>query len=580
MSASNINISKHVVQGILQAQKAQSCAYRVEFVQALNPKHSFLQDYVTAGEVNKNSENMLDADVIFPVGSGSLIVHFALWRIMVNTTTALEDEVVQSMMREAWNVDAFALYNKLRLHRGLREWKPPHHRPSIHRLMTHSKAYLAHTRGLFGPDGTFLMSEGTFGRIFADLVDNPSNESTADFCCSDWNTMLLGFIIRHATGQTTLANALKVIVLDYCKMSNTVLDRAAFELKKDRIARPYVSTAVSQSQGTSMLDFLDNDAALAVCGGWSSVEDMTLLLKEILKPALDDEGYLNQRAFSLFSYYSKYAHEESGIAELPVGTYGYLDSSAAGSQSFERFPGSRIFKLGCCDGEPILAISKAGAVRGYANHFYILPSKGLVLAVMTNTSGVADPSQIVAQYILQETLGLSPPLDHFDDKASEIYTTNQAILSSVATCHGRHLGFSSDEREKLPGRYIEDVTGQMIVISQLGDHELLAYIQNDDDDESSRTSDMLLIKITEATLALSPYTQNLAFDAYHSWKTFGLEMKESSTGTVIALAGIGRPESDSAYYTFKETYKRVETDPSMLQSQASKRKRWAFWHKA
>ena len=105
----------------------------------------------------------------------------------------------------------------------------------------------------------------------------------------------------HDAGQT-LANALKVIGLDCCKMDNKILDPAKFERKKDKIAQPYVCTAESESQETSMLNYPHDDAALVVFGGLSSVKDTTRLLMAILEPALIDDKHINEKILSLFSH--------------------------------------------------------------------------------------------------------------------------------------------------------------------------------------------------------------------------------------------------------------------------------------
>ena len=551
-------IRKNVVEAILTAQKAHSCAFRAEVVSESSPEEPVLQDYATADGVDDESMTTTGADKLFAFGSGmKLIINFALYRIMEDWKTVLKDDKVKAMMRDAWNKPAFGIYNELRDHRGLPQWREPQHRsPSVIQLMTHSYGFLAHRRGLFGPDGTFLMSEETFGQIFAPLVDRPSNIQVGDFCYSNWNTMLLGFIIRHATGQS-LANALKVIVLDYCQMSNTVLDRETFEQNRDKIARPNVSTAISGSKESSIVWFLDDDAALAVGGGFSCVEDMTKLLKSMLKPAMNEVDRIKEKLF-----HSNVTIIDQGIHRwsFPSGICGPLDSEATGSESFERIPGSKIYKLGRHSGKSLNAISKAGVVRGYACHFYMIPYRKLVVAVMTNTSGIADPSQMVAQYLIQEIVGLDPPLDAFGYKASEIYTRNRNLLKSEATCHRPHLGFSSKEQENLPGRYVETITRQRIVIKRLDHDQLCAYIEEGCERQPRQTSQMKLIKIANDTITFSPFLWNLAVDAYHAWRNFGLQIKTRNNGEVIALANAaGLPDSEQSangHSAFNEYYER------------------------
>ena len=557
MSRYSPKIHKHIIKAILTAQQAHSCAFRAEIVSESSPEEPFLQDYATADGVDDDSITKTGADTLFAFGSGmKLMINFALYRMMEDGKTVIEDDNIRAMMRGAWDKPAFRLYNELRDHRGLPQWRQPQRpTPSVVQLMTHLYGFPAHQRGLFGPDGSFLMSEETFGQTFAALVDSPLHVQVGKFCYSNWNTMLLGFIIKYATGQS-LADALKVIVLDYCKMSNTVLDRETFEQKKDKIARPNVSTAASGSLESSILCFLD-DAALAVGGGFSCVEDMTNLLKSMLKPAMNGDDRMKEKLF-----YSTDTINDEGISKssFPSGMYAPLDSEATGSESFERIPGSNIYKLGRWSGESVKAVSKAGAVRGYACHFYMIPFRELVIAVMTNTSGIADPSQMVAQYLIQEIVRLDPPLDAFKYKASEIYTRNRDILKSEATCHRPHQGFSSKEREKLQGCYVEAITRQRIVI-QISDHnQLSAYIEEGCGRQPRRTSEMKLIKIAKDIVAFSPLPRDLAVDAYDAWRNFGLEIKTRNNGEVCALAKAAElpvlGQSANRNSTFNERYER------------------------
>jgi hypothetical protein len=190
----------------------------------------------------------------------------------------------------------------------------------------------------------------------------------------------------------------------------------------------------------------------------------------------------------------------------------------------------------------------------------MIPYQRLVIAVMTNTSGIADPSQMVAQYLIQEILRLSPRMDPFEEKASQIYTGNRDILRREATCHRAHLGFSSEEQEKLQGCYIEAITQQRLFIQESNDYELSAYIREGCGHQPRRTSEMQLIKIAKDTIALSPLRQELAVDAYHAWRSFALEIKTRNDGKVYALVkATGLPilgQSDNRQSTFNECYER------------------------
>jgi CubicO group peptidase (beta-lactamase class C family) len=556
MSQYDAKVYKPVIEAMLSAQKAHSCAFWAEIVSEPNSEESALRDYATADGVDIESTT-IGVDSLFALGSGmKLFINFALYRMMEEWETVLDDTEVQEMMRHAWNEPAFALYNTLRDHRGLSQWVEPRScTPSVNQLITHSYGFPAHQRGLFGPDGSFLMSEETFGQTFAALVDSHSQAQGGDYNYSNWNTILLGFIIRHATGQP-LAEALKSIVLDHCQMNNTVLDPNTFEQKRDKIAHPHVNTLESTCLESLPLNFLDNDAALAVGGGFSCVRDVAQLLKYLLKRAIDRDKIITEKFFQSKDIIKG---EKLGRCSFPSGIYASLDSEATGSQSFERFPRSKIYKLGRKDGDSVMAISKAGAVRGYSCHFYMIPLLHLIVAVMTNTSGIADPSHIISQYIIQQIAQLYPQLDNIEQKASKIYTRNQQFLKREAACYRPLRDFSSEEQRDLQGRFIEATTRQCIVIQVSEGGQLFAYIEEGCGEQPRQTSRMRLIKIAKNMLAFSPSPQHLAVDAYHAWRNVGLRIRKYG-GEIRELVIIDEPAvtggSNSRVAAFNEVYKR------------------------
>ena len=526
--------------------------------------------YVAADGDHNGNTTTEDADQIYAIGSGmKLLINFALFRIIEHAEVVLEDDKpviqdseVRKIMENAWETPAFELCNKLREHRGHNPWLQPRDlNPLVLEVMTHMGAFPAHQRGLYGPDGNFLMSEETFGRTFAAMVDNHLPVSGEQFCYSNWNAILLGFIIIYATDRS-LADALKRIVIQPLGMSNTVLDRETFRQKQDMIVPPYINTALHVSQRSSLPDFFDNDAALASGGGFSCVRDMTKLLECMLRPFLDLDERMTATLFSSVGVFD----DESGATSLPTGIYATLDSKATGSESFERIPGSKTPQLGLDSRTPVKAISKAGAIRGYACHFYMIPSKQLIIVVMTNSSGIADSSQRVAQYLIQQSLRLEPPIESFEGKASEIYETNRLILKNEATCHRVNQGFNATEREQLRGHYIDTRTQQRIIVQKSDQSQdqdqMLIYVEEGSRDESERSSEMTLIKIHKDILALLPHPGYLGIDAYESWRNLGLEVKRYDNGKVYALAKamgysvLGPPAEEHS--RFREYYEKID----------------------
>lgn len=536
MSRPKPEVRKRVIQAVLDAHHGHSCVYAIVSVSESPNADPPLYGRVTASRVDDGSTTA-DADQRYAIGSCiKPMINFALYRLIEDGEAVLAESGVREIMRNRWDRSAFELYNELREHREWDPWVGPKHcKPSVIQAMTHAGACPAFPRGLIGPDGIILMSEETFGRTFAAIVDRHPRPPNSQFCYSNWNTLLLSFIITTAMNMP-LADALEHLVLTPYAMHDTILSRNQFEEKRSYIAPPNVDTAVDGPTESSPLEFYDNDAALAVLGGFSSVRDMTNLFKRMWQDSKKGDNKMKEK---LFGSSADFIHEGTTVMSFATGIYADLDSKAIGLESFERIPGSVPHQLGFDSGKPVKAISKAGAIRGYACHFFMIPYRELVIGVMTNTSGIADSSLLVAQYLIQQMCGLKPPMDPFEDKASKTYAYNKDVLARQATCHQRDQGFNAQELDKLQGHYIETITLRRIVIqvSDRAQRQLSVYLEEGAQREPIQSSDMRLIKIEDDILAFLPRRECLAIDAYHTyaWQHFGLEIKRRENGEVYAL---------------------------------------------
>ena len=578
MTSYTPDLDRSIIRSILDEQGGHSCAYGIASVSnSIDPVLPYCR-HVTVDGVDNGSSTTGAVDQTYAIASGTKpMINLALYRlieegevVLEDKQAVLEDNQVRKMMRDAWDKRAFPLCNELRKYRlgkEYRPWRQPEHwDPTIRELMTHIRGFPKHQRGLFGPDGSFLMSEDTFGQIFAALVDRHSHVQREGFCYSNWNALLLGFIIKYATGMS-LADALKRLVLMPCKMNNTILDSQTFDKMRSKIASPNINTAMNGPRQSIFPNILNDDAALAVVGGFSCIEDMTKLFQHILGKLLYGG---NQTKATLFYSPDSFRHKGAEVLSFPTGICANLDSQATGFESFEQIPGSKSHQLGRDLGTSIQAISKAGALRGYSCHFYMIPSKKLVIVVMTNTSGIADSSQLVAQYLIQQMARLDDPTTSFGTIAAEIYNENRASLAKQATCHRTQLTFSVEELDQLPGCYAETWTKQRIIIPKPNHDQiqLSVYIEEGGGNDSKRSSEMTLIKIAESILAFLPHPDYLAIDVYESWRNFGLEIIRHGNGNISALAKAtghdvlgNRAEEHSA---FNEYYGKQFPQPSRI----------------
>ncbi|KIW05368.1 uncharacterized protein PV09_03884 [Verruconis gallopava] len=553
-------IDRGLIREILTAYQAHSCAIRAEFVSSKSEFKCFLQDFVTADGIDDRCVTN-GAQRLFILGSGmKSLINFALYRMIEEGGDVFgNDHEVRRLMANAWEADAFGLYNALRKLRKLpAAMVPAKYTPYLCQLMTHTNAFPAFQRGLIALDGTFIMSEDTFCETVANIMDSIPKPSKGKFCYSNWNTLFLAFIIEHATGEP-LSQALKRIVLNYCGMNNTCFDLETLRKKEHMIVSPHVTTAESGLLQTDIPSFLDSGAALAIGGGFSCVEDMTRFLQVLHGRVLNgDERFRD----IFFRSEDEITDGECIKRSFLGGIFSDLDSEATGSESFERIPGSKVYTLGRYDGQSIAAISKAGAVRGYASHFFIIPKMGMIMSVMTNTSGVADPSLVVSQFIIQSVLGLKPAIRFSRQMMAEIFKEKQSILKSDTRCHQADKGFSSQECKELQGEYVETLTRRHLIIEQAGQNTLRAYMKESSRSTSIQTTKMKLIKIAENVVTFLPELSNVAIDTYHSWKLVEFQVKRSREGKIYALdrADItSSPKLRSTWYNdFNESFKHVD----------------------
>lgn len=536
-------VDQKVIEKILGIPGHTSCVYYVGVVDdkgapQFDESHTVnLSPLVSASVVNKNN--------LFGIGSITKTIIATALGFIVEEPRTLQNQPpdVQRIVEGAWCESAFGVLNRLRLARKLPTLTPPYRlNPSVKELLLHIQAFAPDQRYLFGPEGSFLMSDKVFEEIIADLGNRVDETPTPNASYSNWNYVIAAMIIKDTMG-TSLPEALKTLVLEPLGMERTVLDLDEFSEREWEMAEAFIDTIDRGCRRVSRRPcYLRDTTELAVGGGYSCVEDIAKLLKFLFKKLIKKQwkGFFDAHEFEINT-------SESWTSVL--GNYGPLDSQVVGMQSYDRTGQTGSYQLGKLNGESHDVISKAGAVKGYSCHHYIVPRKGLFVIVLTNSSGIIDTSNHIGQYILQQTLGLEPAVD-FVKEARKIYNSRREYLSK-----SKHTGirsnygvFSPDELRSLVGVFKHEMSRQRITISHKN-RKAEIFIDGMSSTDQRRTRSLEMFKVSENTMTLRPLSGETTIDGYDAW--FDLEFKiQKEEGRVSALV----IESSASQ---KDVYERV-----------------------
>lgn len=514
---------------LLRDLNGHSCAFYAEIHN--NGKTTFDQGAI---ELLANDEQKtIDINTLFAYGSfqKTLFINLALDKIM---TGQLVNNVEKRMcVMNAWDRPALTVLNELRRADGDGPLSvPTKPTPTILEVLTHIDAFFYDHKHLFGPDGAVLMCEKTLAELLrqADEAEQPRQRGCYHY--SNFNHIIAAMIVCRATDMS-LSDALQELVLKneqgVLGLKKTIISEQMLKDNEYPIAEPYVITQNGTFQATRR-DYFRDDLELAVGGGYSCVRDIAKLLRFYMEALSSKDTVITDRLLS-----SEVNLKIAGVdcQSSLTGLRIPLNSRAVTSESIEGAFQRSYYDLGKKHGENVDAILKAGTVRGYSSHYFILPRARLFLVVMTNSSGVVDPSLHISLYVLKELLNIRSSAD-IQAQAPQILVTQRSIATSRTASLSLALDFDASEVTELEASYIDSrISMRMDIVILSGTNKLGVRLANYLS-PSKCTSVMRLVKIAEGTLAVVPEPAETAIDLYVTWPDFVLRF-EKIAGSITSL---------------------------------------------
>lgn len=439
---------------------------------------------------------------------------------------------VQKVMKDAWERLAFEVVNELLEIRGGSTITPPSMKaPTIKQILQHESALAPDQRYLFGPEGSFLMSDDLFKEVITSLIDREHSNEGPHYRYSSWNTILAALIVKLAYGST-LAAALRTTVLDRCEMTNTILSLKEFESGQHDIAEAFTSTFSNpECRRISPPQYFSDTAELAAGGGYSCVQDIAKLLKWILDLLLDGKS-AKSKAFQ-----SSLVKTEDGDHNSTIfGIKTRLDSLVTGSQSFDHQWQKEVYKLGCFRSENVEAISKAGAIKGYSCHYYLIPTFHMFTIVMTNSSGILDPSNHISQCLIQQLLHLRPKVRKWGKKIELIQSMKLKDLEPFFGSQVVDERLSQNALAEYVGTFTHAQSKQKIIVQRSQDGRIDVFIQGSVEPRKPTKNLVMtrkpgITRNSDVILALFSEPEDSSIDECDSWK--GLELKVVRRGSEV-----------------------------------------------
>ena len=508
-----------------------------------------LSSFTNGSEVTK--------DTLFLLGSLMKPIIATALGFIIEEPAKLPADVpkIKTIMKKAWEEQAFEIWNKLRKARdeweigeGLRTTErpkinaPTRVTPSIGELILHIGALPPNQLWAWGPQSTFLSSNEFVERFIGPLVDATDeldpDASNGSSSYSNWNYMVAGMIVAEAMGKS-LAESLKELVLKPLKMFDTVVDMDGFQAHKHRIADAFIQTTDSDGcHSVPQPCYFNDDAELASGGGYSTVEDIAKLLRFLMEKYHEAKwpGFVSGTVVHTKSF---------GYVSTVQGNFGEINSLVLRSQSYDQNFSIPSYQLGKPkSGKNYPVIVKAGATKGYSCHYFMLPTERVFVIVLTNSSGIVDMSNHIGQYILQQVFETEPKVK-FDEVVRKIQSSRMKYLSSRINASPSQTLFTAAELADLEGIYKQEVsvqqdpagkvTGHRIEVSLRG-HEAHATVEiRGSVNKTKRTDPLNIVRISENTFTLRARIEETTIDGYDlPWLNVEFKMCKDE-GRVSAL---------------------------------------------
>lgn len=469
-----INVNKEAIREILikcvpQPHNELSCSYAI-----INRERSAGGNVfgVARDEEDENDLRLYCIDALTET-----LIAYCIWCIIEKITKENPEKMLEDRGRFdrsspfadlhflGWSIPVEQAFNGLRKEKGLEqvelETTPTTTKvatsTTLEDLLRHWSALPDVDQELLTQIRTSAAPEDEFIKIITGSLERTPGRPK-EFRHSRANYVLAALILEMAT-KMEFEKLLQRTVLGPAKMKNVVL--TGEELNKRRevgsIAEPFVAT-IEGTKPVNPPNHLDNTVGIASGGVYCSAEDIAKLLKRISDyKEFGSEGFQMKQQHRDESREGEGSRQSSGrpgesrqqeqeekwrgekersLLEGPthdagaetygatlLGKHAPLSSAALVSLSPEREISMQTRHLGepqppLEEGQEIWAYSKAGTGHGYSSHYFYVHSCHLIVVVLTNVSGAADPSFHIARYLLQQILQPKKTVDFAEQAAN------------------------------------------------------------------------------------------------------------------------------------------------------------------
>ncbi|KAI1126532.1 beta-lactamase/transpeptidase-like protein [Nemania abortiva] len=284
---------------------------------------------------------------------------------------------------------------------------------------------LSHATGLAHLDLTWLGVEGHTIASLDDILEIVSHLPTVSglrggLHYNNYMYSVVGQVIETVAG-CPWHEFLRRRILDPLGMNRTTTNRN--KLKDENLAEPHVVVDDHSIFQIKPVDVSDDTAMGAAGGVWSSVSDMILWAKALLKEMKRDTAVQDEENFSPLKQIPTITAHRNPItsSSLHENTYA-LGFARAVTPSTElgwiSLNGPQRDLVMGKKSPSRLVLYHNGGQSGYLSSFYLFPETGSAIVALGNTYGLGDGPDWTCQAIMQAMFDLKPEIDFV--KASKL----------------------------------------------------------------------------------------------------------------------------------------------------------------
>jgi CubicO group peptidase (beta-lactamase class C family) len=427
----------------------------------------------------------------------------------------------------SWDISACGIFNETRKRKGKSTMVPLRQDPSIRELLHNRNSFVSMNRILLAPDGTPLLSEDEFLKV-APLITNDGDQYPEDGWIrnSNANHIFAAMILEEVTEQK-IHDLIQKLVFDPFGMTHTFMN-CPLATDSTRVMTGYRISASGCRTSVPSNRYLSDVVEVAALGARSCAEDIAKLLRGFLQGAenVAESKFSSRDVSKFFAPYYKYSDE--GAATLG-GSYNAIHSEIMATESLNaalmrnQLPTYVLGKR--LNGNPCKVYREAGRVDGFSTSVRFLLNDRAFVIVLGNSSGPLEITDLIAQYIIQEALHLSPRVDIVSRAIEERRVCSERL--QFFELQDLTIPATSDDVEDLVGTYEHKRYLQQITITREGSVTIHG--------RSKTSSPMKLVRIHHTVLQVVPGHLGFTSDRWAAWEN--LTFRVNLLKTPITLTG-------------------------------------------